>query len=87
MNPTNWWPIEQDYPQNDFSFRRISPLPTRLRLATGEFYTPGKGGKIDGGAATVIIIPLDAGKNLKSLTLRALSNTTVEGLMAVTMVR
>ena len=45
----------------------------------------GKGGKVPGGAATVLDLPLDPAKELKSLTVRALANEVVIGLMSVTL--
>jgi hypothetical protein len=93
-NPTNWWPIDQDYFTDDFAFRRDGPVPPRVDLATGRVRLPGatafprRGGeKIPGGAATVLELPLDATKRLKSLTVRALANEVVIGLMAVTLER
>jgi hypothetical protein len=47
----------------------------------------GIGGKIRGGAATVITMPLDSSKTLKSLTVRALANDIVIGLMSLTLAR
>ena len=64
-NPTNWWPIDQDYFTDDFAFRRDGPLPPRVDLATGRIRLldpakfKGQGGKIPGGAATVLDLPLD----------------------------
>jgi len=46
-----------------------------------------KGGKISGGAALVLDMPLNGKKELKSLTVRALSNEVIIGLMAVTLVQ
>lgn len=92
-NPDNWWPIDQDYFTDDFAFRRDGPLPPRVDLATGnvrileENDFKGQGGKIPGGAATVLDLPLDKNKPLKSLTVRALANEVVIGLMAVTLQR
>jgi hypothetical protein len=87
-NPDNWWPIDQDYLADDFSFRRNFPVPARLALATGRFYIPtSNGAKIPGGAATVLEMPLDPGKVLKSLTVRTLSNEVVIGLMSLTLGR
>ena len=92
-NPTNWWPIDQDYFIDDFAFRRDEPLPPRVDLRTGRIRIfdvegfKGKGGKIPGGAATVLDLPLDATKELKSLTVRALANEVVVGLMSVTLAR
>jgi hypothetical protein len=69
------------------------PLPPRVDLATGKIRLldlqtfKGRGGKIRGGAATVLDLPLDKNKELKSLTVRALANEVVIGLMSVTLAR
>ena len=47
----------------------------------------GKGGPVSGGAATVLDLPLDPAKELRSLTVRTLANDVVIGLMAVTLER
>lgn len=92
-SPVNWWPIEQDYHIDEFAFSRPEPVPPRLDLKTGvmRVLTPGqcrsRGAKIPGGAATVLDLPLDATKELRSLTLRTLGNEVVIGLMAVTLER
>ncbi|WP_201980027.1 DUF4450 domain-containing protein [Hymenobacter rubidus] len=95
-NPDNWWPIEQDYADDGFAFRTGALKPLRVHLKTGlmtrEFsqYTSIKGFStraIDGGAATVLELPLDPKKKLKSLTVRALANDVVIGLMSVTLER
>lgn len=92
-NPTNWWPIDQDYFIDDFAFRLDSPLPPRVNLKTGRIRIlnastfKGTGGTVPGGAATVLELPLNPEKELKSLTVRALANEVVIGLMAVTLER
>jgi hypothetical protein len=98
-NPVNWWPIDQDYFIDDFAFRlqftgeTPVPLPPRVDLRTGKIRIldmanfKGRGGKVPGGAATVLDLPLDATKELKSLTVRALANEVVIGLMSVTLAR
>ena len=98
-NPTSWWPIDQDYFFDDFAFRQnlagepTVPLPPRVDLRTGKIRIldletfKGKGKKVPGGAATVLDLPLDATKELKSLTVRALANEVVIGLMSVTLAR
>ena len=95
-NPETWWPIEQDYVDDGFAFRLGVPKPYRVHLKTGlitkDFnqYTSIKGYStktIDGGAATVLELPLDPQKKLKSLTVRALANDVVIGLMSVTLAR
>jgi hypothetical protein len=92
-NPTTWWPIERDYFVDDYQFRRAGEVPLRVDLATGRFrsYQPeefkGRGGKVAGGAATVLPLTLDPGKELESLTVRALANEVVIGLMAATLER
>ena len=93
QNPTNWWPIDQDYFIDDFQFRRPQPIPVRVNLKTGEIRVldvaafKGRGGVVPGGAATVLDLPLDSGKELKSLTVRATANEVVIGLMAATLIR
>jgi hypothetical protein len=92
-NPTTWWPIEQDYFIDDFAFRRPEAIPPRVNLKSGAVRLldvksfKGRGEKIPGGAATVLELPLDPTKELKSLTLRALANEVVIGLMSVTLQR
>ena len=72
------------------------PKPIRVHLKTGEVlenfnYSDIKGFAYDsyipGGAATVLDLPLDPSKQLKSLEVRALANDVVIGLMSVTLVR
>jgi hypothetical protein len=92
-NPENWWPIDQDYFMDDYAFRRDEPIPPRVDLRTGKIRIldvesfKGKGGKILGGAATVLDLPLDPARELKSLTIRVLANEVVIGLMSVTLAR
>jgi hypothetical protein len=92
-NPTTWWPIDQDYYLDDFAFRRPEPIPPRLDLATGVFRVldpasfAGKGRKVEGGAASLLDLPLDPDRELRSLTLRTLSNEVVVGLLAATLAR
>ncbi len=92
-NPTTWWPIDTDYFMDDFAFRRTAPIPPRVDLATGQERTEdlaeakGRGGRLRGGAATVLDLPLDPAKELKTLTVRTLANDVVIGLMAATLVR
>jgi hypothetical protein len=92
-NPVNWWPIDQDYFMDDYAFRRDEPIPPRVDLRTGKIRIldvqsfKGKGGKVPGGAATVLDLPLDPARELKSLTVRALANEVVIGLMSVTLAR
>jgi len=92
-NPTSWWPIDQDYFIDDFAFARPEPLPPRVDLKTGRVRLlemnsfRGRGRKIPGGAATVLELPLDSARDLQSLTVRALANEVVIGLMSVTLER
>jgi hypothetical protein len=92
-NPTTWWPIDQDYFIDDFAFARPEPIPPRVDLRTGMVRVldvatfKGKGGTVRGGAATVLDLPLQPEKELKSLTVRTLANEVVIGLMAVTLAR
>ena len=92
-NPTNWWPIDQDYFIDDFQFRRPEPVPIRINLKTGSIRVidiaefKGRGGTVPGGAATVLQLPLQSGKELKSMTVRAIANEVVIGLMSATLLR
>ena len=95
-NPANWWPIEQDYIIDGYAFTTGADFPLRLYLKEGKFdyglkkYSTIKGltdMAIDGGAATVLHMPLNVSKELKSLTLKTLSNDVVIGLMSVTLQR
>ena len=92
-NPTTWWPIDQDYFIDDFQFHRTGPIPPRVDLKTGrvrlldEDDFKGQGRKIPGGAATVLDLPLDPAKELRSLTVRTLANEVVIGLMGLTLAR
>ncbi len=92
-NPLNWWPIDQDYFIDDYAFRRDEPLPPRVDLRTGKIRVldlasfKGQGGKVPGGAATVLTMPLNSEKELKSIAVRALANEVVIGLMSVTLER
>jgi hypothetical protein len=69
----------------------MEPMPPRVSLRTGQVRIldaasfKGKGGKVPGGAATILDMPLDPQKELKSLTVRTLANEVVIGLMAVTL--
>ena len=92
-NPQTWWPIEQDYFIDDYQFYNDAALPPRVDLKTGQLRLldlqafKGKGREVDGGAATVLELALDPQRPLQSLTVRALSNDVVIGLMSATLVR
>ena len=93
-NPDNWCPIEQDYYIDGKAFQAPMPRPYRVCLGTGDVSRDlGKvldikgvyGREIPGGAAQMLSMPLNPDKCLRSLTIRALSNDVVIGLMAVTL--
>jgi hypothetical protein len=92
-SPVNWWPIEQDYHIDDFAFARPEAIPPRLDLQSGRLRVmtaadcKARGRLIPGGAATVLDLPLDPAKDLKTLTVRTLGNEVVIGLMALTLAR
>ena len=91
-NPSTWWPIDQDYLTDAYQFPLNATRPTRVELRSGQVRPASSqqtayGGAIDGGAATVLDFPLGAQRSLESLTLRALANDVVLGLMALTLVR
>jgi hypothetical protein len=93
-NPQNWWPIEQDYFIDGLAFTTDAPPPIRVSLKTGKEisksykYSSIRGFSnfgIDGGAASVLDMPLDNKKQLKNLVLKAIANDVVIGLMSVTL--
>jgi hypothetical protein len=88
-NPETWWPIEQDYLIDDYQFPDDAPLPPRMDLKTGKTRIPsrGAGEQVEGGSATVLDLPLDPVKELRSLTVRTLANEVVIGVMSVTLAR
>jgi len=95
-NPENWWPIEQDYYVDGYAFTTDAPRPLRVSLKSGKEipanykYTGIKGFSnfgIEGGAATVLSMPLNKNKTLKNLVLKAVANDVVIGLMGVTLIR
>ncbi|WP_066220280.1 DUF4450 domain-containing protein [Formosa haliotis] len=95
-NPENWWPIEQNYYTDGSAFTTGAVKPPRLYLKSGKFltdfkdYIPIKGFSdfaIDGGAATLLDLPLNPNKTLKSLEVKTIANDVVIGLMSATLVR
>jgi len=94
INPDTWWPIEQDYYRDNFAFQVDGVKPPRLHLKTGEVpdsdyqvLAVNKTIMIDGGAATLLDLPLDSEKELESVCLKTLSNDVVIGLMGITLVK
>lgn len=95
-NPENWYPVEQDYYKDGYAFTTGAAKPVRVYLKTGvdsrsfnKFITI-KGFSnfgIDGGAATVLDMPLNNAKELKSLQLKAIANDVIIGLMSITLAR
>lgn len=92
-NPTTWWPIDQDYFIDGYAFSRPEPVPPRIHLKTGQVrilvaadLTDTKA-IVPGGAATVLDIALQEDKELRSLTVEALANEVIIGLMSATLVR
>ncbi|MXN92529.1 DUF4450 domain-containing protein [Flavobacterium sp. Sd200] len=92
-NPEIWWPIDLDYYTDGFAFALKSPRPIRIHLKTGTIVqgvdskVNHNGKEIEGGAATVLDLPLDKTKPLKSIILKTIANDVVIGLMAITLQR
>ena len=95
-NPENWWPIEQDYFIDGLAFTTNAPKPPRVYFKTGEITRDFKNFKtikgfssygIDGGAGTILDLPLDKNKTLKNMTLKTIANDVVIGLMSLTLIR
>ena len=77
-----------------FAFSIDAAKPVRIHLKTGkmvsdydESIATYNGKMIDGGAATVLDLPLHKNKELKNLVLKTIANDAVIGLMAVTLLR
>ncbi len=87
VNPDSWVPIEQDYYDDGMAFRLSQPRPWRLHLKDGQFTRQASNGKmIDGGAATLLDLPLDPSKELVRLQLEAVTIESVIGLLSLTLV-
>ncbi|SMO41524.1 protein of unknown function [Chryseobacterium rhizoplanae] len=98
-NPVNWWPIEQDLFDDNFAFEiPDDKIPYRVQLKTGELYKGGSLTKyseikgvssraVEGGAATILDLPIDPNRELKSIKLSAVSNDVVIGLMSATILK
>ncbi|WP_149525492.1 DUF4450 domain-containing protein [Sphingobacterium hotanense] len=94
-NPTNYWPIEQDYLDDDKAFDLPDDeIPYRIKLKDAKVFKAGtlaeygsiKGFStraIEGGAATLLDLPLNPDKEVSSVQLRAHTNDVVVGLMAI----
>jgi hypothetical protein len=99
INPINWWPIEQDYLDDNHAFELPDErVPYRISLKSGELYKGGtwshytdiKGYSnraIDGGAASLLDLPLNNKKKLQSVELIAVANDAVIGLIGLTLMR
>lgn len=87
-NPETWWPIQKDYDTDGFAFKLNKPRPLRIHLKTGLVMSDMETGDqmIEGGAATVLDLPLNPNKTLKSLKLSTLANDVIIGLMSVTLI-
>jgi len=93
-NPQSWWPIEQDYMDDGYACTIDAAKPIRIHLKTGKVVSvldnsidAYSGKMIDGGAATVLDMPLNSTKTLKELKLQTIANDVVIGLMGVTLIR
>jgi len=96
VNPDTWWPIEQDYLIDTFAFPDHTPVPYRLHLKTGEITRPGTAYSdipgftnraIEGGAATLLDMPLDPDKTITHFSFQATANDVIVGLMGITLVQ
>lgn len=92
-NPETWWPIQEDYLDDGYAFALHAAKPVRIHLKTGGIIFPGSnadvfnGKAIDGGAATVLDMPLNPGKTLQQLQLQTWANDVVIGLMSLSLQR
>lgn len=93
-NPESWWPIEQDYMDDGYAFTIDAAKPVRIHLKTGKIVSAFdnsidaySGKMIDGGAATILDMPLNPAKTLKEIKIQAIANDVVIGLMSITLIR
>jgi hypothetical protein len=95
-NPENWWPIEQEYYTDGYAFTTNAQKPPRVYLKTGTISRDFKEFKsikgfsdfgVEGGAGTIIDIPLNKNKNLKSIEVKAVANEVIIGIMSLTLNR
>jgi hypothetical protein len=95
-SPRSWWPIEQDYPVDDYIFHVAEdddPLPWRVDLSSGRARKlskgslRGKGGSIPGGAAFAIEVDLDEHRETTACTLHCELYGVVLGLLGMTLER
>lgn len=94
-NPSNYWPIEQDYLDDNKAFDLPDDeIPYRIKLQDAQVFKAGtlaeygsiKGFStraIEGGAASLLDLPLNPDKQVSSVQLRAHTNDVVVGLMAI----
>ena len=95
VNPDNWAPIEQFFFEDGKAFNRHTSSIYRLRLKTGdvsnhfgeELSYKGVSRIVDGGAATLLRMPLNNNKELSHIVLETLSNEVVIGIMGITLHR
>lgn len=95
-NPENWWPIEQDYYNDGYAFTTNAQKPPRVYLKTGTITRDFKNFKsikgfsdfgVEGGAGTIIDIPLDKNKKLQKIEIKAVANEVIIGIMSLTLNR
>jgi hypothetical protein len=95
--PETLLPLDQDIYTDGYAFRINAPRPFRINLKTGEINTvhrkvtgvsmSNEPLTVDGGLATIMDLPLNSKKELKSLVVETTANEVVIGLIAATLVR
>lgn len=95
--PETLLPLDQDIYTDGYAFRLNAPRPYRINLKTGEVNTVQRKVSgvsmsnepltVDGGLATIMDLPLNSKKELKSLVVETTANEVIIGLMAATLVR
>jgi hypothetical protein len=93
VNPSTWWPIEQDFLLDDYLFVNEAALPARVDLATGATRIldaknfKGKGREIPGGAATILGLALDPERELASVRFTCELYGMVVAVLGATLIR
>lgn len=95
-NPDNLWPIDEDFQIDDFAFAHPWPIPPKVPMKKSSVTlktdkptdNPDFHDKpASGGTAFVADLPLDAGKTLTSVSIRAIANDSITGLLGLTLLR
>lgn len=98
VNPENWAPVEQDYYVDNKAFKIAGQRPYRVQLSSGVVSRDARhafginpqevyGRSIRGGAGIITDMPLRSDKVLEHVTVKAVVNDVIIGLMGLTLIK